>query len=77
MKSTKLKLILNLTPKFGPKGVLCKGLTGAYTGLSAVFFATKYPKAKVVAIEPVEFLDLNVKLYTNAPTKHRIWWFCQ
>jgi FkbM family methyltransferase len=52
---------------------------GAYIGLSTVFFATKYPDATVVAIEPVEsnlsVLDLNVKPYSNIQVKSAALWY--
>ena len=46
---------------------------GAYTGLSTVFFATRYPEAKIIAIEPdranFELLTLNT---TNISNVHAI-----
>jgi FkbM family methyltransferase len=46
---------------------------GAYTGLSTVFFATRYPEAKIIAIEPdrknFELLALNT---TKMPNVHTI-----
>jgi FkbM family methyltransferase len=42
---------------------------GANIGLSALFFANKYPDAKIFAIEPEEtnykLLELNTKPYNN------------
>jgi FkbM family methyltransferase len=42
---------------------------GANIGLSAVFFANKYPDAKIIAIEPAEsninILEKNIKPYSN------------
>ena len=51
---------------------------GAYIGLSSVFFASKYPKATVVAIEPessnFNMLLLNTKNYTNIkPINAGLW----
>jgi len=52
---------------------------GAYIGLSTVFFATKYPNATVVAIEPVEsnlsVLDINVEPYANIQVKRAALWY--
>ncbi|WP_223212131.1 FkbM family methyltransferase [Thiolapillus brandeum] len=45
---------------------------GAHIGMSAVFFASKYPKARVIAIEPeptnYQVLHRNAQEYTNIST---------
>ena len=51
---------------------------GAYTGLSTVYFAKKYPKAKIIAIEPEEsnfnILKLNTHKFKNViPIRAAIW----
>jgi FkbM family methyltransferase len=51
---------------------------GAYTGLSSVYFAVRYPDAKVIAIEPeksnFDILARNVKPFTNIlPIKAALW----
>jgi FkbM family methyltransferase len=51
---------------------------GAYTGLSSIFFACKYPNATVVALEPepsnFSMLLLNTKHYGNIkPIKAGLW----
>jgi FkbM family methyltransferase len=51
---------------------------GAYTGLSAVFFTTKYPRARIIAIEPdpanFELLRQNVRHYPNVVPLHAALW---
>lgn len=51
---------------------------GANIGLSAVFFANKYPDAKLVAIEPdkanFKFLLLNTKKYPNITCLQKAVW---
>jgi FkbM family methyltransferase len=51
---------------------------GAYTGLSTVFFATRYPEAKIIAIEPdranFELLMLNTTNISNVHTIRAALW---
>jgi len=51
---------------------------GANIGLASVFFANKYPNAKIVAIEPEEFnfeiLEKNTKPYSNIHTVKAALW---
>lgn len=51
---------------------------GANIGLSAVYFANKYPDAKIIAIEPDEenfkFLKLNTEKYLNVICLKRAVW---
>ncbi len=51
---------------------------GAHIGLASVFFASKYPKAKVIAIEPeqsnFEILLMNIEQYSNiTPIRAGLW----
>lgn len=51
---------------------------GAHIGTSTIFFAMKYPNAKIIAIEPqrdnFELLKMNVKQYKNIiPLNAAIW----
>lgn len=51
---------------------------GAYIGLASLFFATKFPNAKIVAIEPdisnFEVLEKNVSDYKNIyPIRKALW----
>lgn len=51
---------------------------GAYTGLSASFFATRYPDATIIAIEPDEenfkLLELNTARFKNVhPIRAALW----
>jgi FkbM family methyltransferase len=51
---------------------------GANIGLSAIYFANKYPEAKVIALEPepgnFEMLKMNVNSYPNIyPLKAALW----
>lgn len=51
---------------------------GAYTGLSAVYFALRYPDAKVIALEPsdanFEVLERNVRGFKNVlPVRAALW----
>jgi FkbM family methyltransferase len=46
---------------------------GAYVGFSAVFFATRYPNAKIIAIEPAEHnFDLLVQNTASFPNVHAV-----
>lgn len=51
---------------------------GAYTGLSTVFFALKYPKCKIISIEPDSdnylLLEKNVKNLTNVISLNKALW---
>ena len=51
---------------------------GAYTGLSTSFFATRYPDATIIAIEPdnenFELLVLNTAQHPNVTTIHAALW---
>jgi FkbM family methyltransferase len=51
---------------------------GGYTGLSAAFFATRYPEAKIIAIEPdeqnFEMLALNTAQFKNVHPVHAALW---
>jgi len=51
---------------------------GAYTGLSAVYFAVRYPEAKVIAVEPsdanFEILKRNVRGFENVLPVHAALW---
>lgn len=51
---------------------------GANVGLSAIYFANRYPQAKVIAIEPDDinfsFLKLNTKNYSNVVCLQRAIW---
>lgn len=51
---------------------------GAYTGLSASFFATRYPNATIIAIEPdetnFELLVLNTARFDNVHAVHAALW---
>lgn len=51
---------------------------GANIGLTSVFYANKYPEAKIVAIEPessnFEILKKNTESYANVAPVHRALW---
>lgn len=51
---------------------------GAHIGLSSVFFASKYPRATVIAIEPepsnYKMLLMNAKNYTNIKSMNAALW---
>jgi FkbM family methyltransferase len=51
---------------------------GANIGMAAIFYATKFPESKIVAIEPepsnYEMLKKNVALYPNIVTIHAALW---
>lgn len=57
---------LNLRLKIDPKLIVD---AGAYTGLSALFYASKYPRAKIITIEPertnFEILEKNTRSINN------------
>lgn len=51
---------------------------GAYNGLTSIFYAEKYPKAKIIAIEPelsnFMILKKNVSMYSNiTPINKALW----
>jgi FkbM family methyltransferase len=51
---------------------------GGYTGLSAAYFATKYPEATIIAIEPdaenFELLTMNTARFRNVrPVRAAVW----
>lgn len=52
---------------------------GAYTGLSAVYFACKYPEATVAAIEPeysnFAMLEKNARAFPNIVPLHAALWY--
>ena len=59
-----------------PPGVIVD--CGANIGLASIYFANKYPSAKIIAIEPekdnFELLKLNTGEYTNIiPVNNGIW----
>ncbi|OFZ82429.1 MAG: hypothetical protein A2583_03760 [Bdellovibrionales bacterium RIFOXYD1_FULL_53_11] len=51
---------------------------GAYTGLSSVFFANKYPRARIIALEPeqsnFDLLKKNASFYKNIECVHAAVW---
>ena len=70
-----LRPVQKMIPDFTPKHIAdC----GAYTGLSSVFFATRFPKAKIIAVEPqaenFELLSYNAKHYNNISVFNRALW---
>ncbi len=52
---------------------------GAYTGLSAIYFANRYPGAEIIALEPdpenFRLLTLNIGAYLRIRPVHAALWF--
>jgi FkbM family methyltransferase len=52
---------------------------GAYTGLSAVYFARKYPDARIAAVEPdisnFHLLKKNARAFPNIVPLHKALWY--
>ena len=61
--------------RFPPKVIID---AGANIGLASVYFATRYPEARIIAIEPensnVELLRLNTRDYPNVVVVHGALW---
>ena len=71
-----LRPVRKMIPDFAPKFIAdC----GAYTGLSSVYFATRFPEAKIIAVEPqaenFKLLSLNASHYDNVSVLNKALWY--
>ena len=63
------------TARFPPKVIID---AGANIGLASVYFATRFPEARIIAIEPengnIELLRINTRDYPNVAVVHGALW---